>query len=215
MTEAVFADWNLGPGEIEALALRVDGQFVPGHHVDNAIVRGAEKVTVKNLGPWGSDHDALLYTLTLPNDEEFRVIAWNVYVGQRPDKVGIALAKMVDQHQPHAIALSEAYRCYGALGQLAGYRRIQGHVPLGENRDCALMVRLDLTVVRSGIERMARRWVGPKHGLDKEPRRFPRARVRTKSGQTVRLMAAHLPFGPAPVQESLDRIARWFNPHHH
>lgn len=212
VTTAVFADWNLGPGRVESIARTAEGSFIPGHGVDNAIVKGAE-VTVTVLSNHGSDHPAVLYRLTLPNGEVFRVLAWNVYVGQKPEAVAKQLSRMIDHYQPHAVALSEAYRCWSVLGRIAGYKRHQGLLPLGENRDCALLLRKDLTVVRSGIRRMRQRWIGPKHSLDKGPRCYPYARVRTKKGSVVRLMAAHLPFGDAAVTESIDRIVAWATAH--
>lgn len=213
MTTVAVADWNLGAGEVEAIARQCGGGFFPGHHVDHAIVRGAEKVSVKNLGRNGSDHDALLYTLTLPGGETFRILLWNVYVGHEPDALGAALARLIDAHQPHLVALSEAYRARKPLGQQSGYRRVQGLLPIGEDRDCAVLIRGDLLVVRKGFLRMREPWIGPKHGLRKRPRVYVRVRVRTKSGQTVRLLAAHLPFGEKPRAESIARITAWFKHH--
>ena len=219
MTAGVFGDWNLAQPEVEAIARRAAAQFVPGQHIDNAIVLGAKKVVAVPLGKHGSDHPAVLYRITLPNGEEFRVLAWNVYVARHPRDVHTALMELIDQTQPHAVALSEAYRCHTILGFVTGYRRLQGALPLGENRDCALLLRNDLKVLRSGISRMKQRWVGPKHAKAKGPRRFPHARVQTASGQVVRLMAAHLPTGGptshrngAAVRESIARIVTWLNP---
>lgn len=205
----VVADWNLGPGEVEALASKVGGRLVNGHHVDHAVAVGVETVEVRNLGRHGSDHDAVLYRLKLPNGEEFRVIGWNVHRGRNPQVVTVALAKMIDKHQPHAVALSEAYDLRAALKGIAGYRLRHGLLPFGENRDCALLLRQDLVVLNSGVRRMTVGWIGPKHGKAQQPRRYPFARVQTPGGQEVRLMSAHLPFGKAPVRESLDAIAAW------
>lgn len=205
----VVADWNLGPGEVEALARRVGGRLVNGHRIDHALAVGVDVVEVRNLGSQGSNHDALLYRLRLPNGEEFRIIGWNVFNGRSPARIAATVAKLIDRHQPHAVALSEAYSLRRPLKAIPGYALHQSRLPFGENRDCALLLRLDLRVLHSGIRRMALNWVGPKSGKRQQPRRYPFARVRTKGGHEVRLMSAHLPFGKAPVRESLDAIAAW------
>jgi hypothetical protein len=218
VTTIAVADWNLGPDEVEALARRVGGQFHYGRHPDHAIVKGAQRVSVRNLGRNGSDHDALLYRMVLPDrlghrdggGEEFRVLLWNVYVGQSTGDLAVTLANLIDRHEPHLVALSEAYKARGVLGAVPGYRRVQGLSPFGESRDCAVLIRRDLTVIRKGFLFMKEPWIGPKHGLRKKPRRYVRVRVRTKSSQTVRLLSAHLPFGEKPRAESLARIAAWF-----
>ena len=204
-------DWNLGPAEVEAIARLAGAEFVKGHGVDNAITDGAEPIEVRPLAKHGSDHRPVLFVFRLPTGEEFRLLTWNVYVAQAPAHVAAELCKMVDHYQPPAVCLQEAYRCRRVLGGIPGYRRIQGLSPLGEARDCAVLVRLDLTYVGRGMTRMRERWVGPKHGLSKRPRIYPRARVKTKGGQVVRLMSVHLPFGAKAVAESIKRIVAWFN----
>jgi hypothetical protein len=204
-------DWNLGPGEVEALGREAGAELAHGRAIDHALFAGLDLVSVRRLGKRGSDHhDVLLFTFALPGGERFRVLCWNVWAGQKPESVQVNLAKLVDEVQPHIIALQEAYRVRRVLGRVTGYRRIQGLLPLpSEDRDCALLVREDLKVLRSGLLRMRSSWISPRTRRPQGARRYPRVRVRTKSGAVVRLLCVHLPFGRKPVAESIERIVAW------
>ena len=209
---AIFADWNLSGSEVAQLAARMGANFIEGHAVDHGIVHGADSVTVTNVGKHGSDHPALLFTLTFGRDV-VRTLWWNVYVGQKPADVGASLGWLADQYQPHVIALCEAYHCRKVLSGIAGYHRFQGL--FGEAKEIAVLVRRDIRVLRMGWLRMKTRWIGPKHRRPHGPRRYARLRLELRSGLRFRVLAVHMPTGgyhgpnSAAVQESADAIVRW------
>lgn len=215
----VFApgDWNLGTYDVEQIAARIGGELVTGRGPDHAIARGVKVGKVTRLNKYGSDHHAILFDLHLPTGENLRVLWWNVYVGSAPEHVLEVLQELQHKHQPHIIALCEAYRLRGL--PLAGYRLIQGHRAPGlaetEAADVALMIRRDLALLNTGRVAMRLRWTGPVHDKPRGPRRYVRARVRTKRGFVLRVLAVHMPTGgldgpnAAAVHESINRIVRW------
>lgn len=218
----MVGDTNLGARELTALAQRCGGMFVRGHDVDAAIIRGG-KVTEALVLPKGkSDHHPVVYTLDVAGHEQV-VLSWNVYVGQAPRRVKRRLRRLIKKYQPDAIALQEAYRCGPLLAVLAveyGYDLIQGP-NAGEDADCALLVRADRPLRRRGTARMREHWIGPKHDLPKQPRRYPRSRREVVPGVHLRLLDVHPPTGgrdgrnATAVIETEDRIANWFQKGHH
>lgn len=212
---AAVGDWNLRLDEVRAIAEAVDGRVAVGHEVDRAIYRGLHREAVRQLGELGSDHQAILWTFTDPVDGyQLRVLWWNVWVGQKPETVLRTVATLVDQHQPHIVALCETYRCGKVLGQIPGYRRSRGF--FGEGRDITVLVRRDLNVLGRSAWRMVVPWV---HHVPKTPRVYRRVRLELPSGQRLRFAAVHLPTGgPAgpsrlAVSESIARIQRWGRRH--
>lgn len=215
----VVADWNLPLSAVEKIATRVRGKVMVGKGVNHAVVIGAKPIMVRRLGLRGSDHEAILFTIALEDGTRVRVLWWNVYVGQEPTDVLRQVATMADDHQPHLIALCEAYRCRSVLAQVPAYKRLQG-VHLGstqtENSDVALLVRRDVKIRSEAATRMHVPWIGPKHNLKRSPRVYRRGWFEFPDGGELRFLAAHLPTGgpdhdrngPA-VRESVSRIIRW------
>lgn len=211
-------DWNLPHGEVTDLARQLGAELVPGRTVDHVLLIGAgiklRKVR-RDLPKHGSDHEPLLVDLELAG-EALRLIWWNVYVGQHPHRVALAVAQLL-RLDPHVVALGEAYRCrteLADLARMAGYRLLQGR--RGEGADLAVLVRNDLQLAgRPRRAKLRSSWIGPVHGTVKAPREFPRLRLRTPGGQLFRLLVVHLPTGgyagrnASAVREAVDRIRRW------
>lgn len=221
-----FGDWNLSARAVSELAHSAGGRLLLGHGVDHGIYlgRGVQLVERENLGRHGSDaHDAILFTLLIDGRGKrprtfLRVLVWNVYVGQDPERVDRELAGMIREHCPDVMALAEAYRCRGVLGELAeglGYWREQP--ASGEGSGCALLVRKapGRKLLGRGSLRMSEPWIGPVHGRRKAPREYPRLRFRLASGRRVRALAIHFPTGGPDggngkaVRESIARVRRW------
>jgi hypothetical protein len=206
----VLGDWNEDQPAIRAVAEKAGATFVRGYHVDNAVVHGLKPVDVQRLAPGGSDHHPILYTFEV-DSHRIVALAWNVYEGQDPKAVRRRLAAIITRFRPNVIALSEAYHCGPELEGLAahrGYHLSQGP-NVGEQADCALLVRDDRPIASPGPARMREPWVGPKHGLAKRPREYPRARYHLAPGLVLRVAAVHLPFGDKPLAESNAWIVRW------
>lgn len=215
----VPGDWNLPRETVAELARRVSGQLVQGRGVDHVLLAGDDvrlRRVRRDLPAHGSDHDPLLVDLDLAG-ELVRLLWWNVYVGQPPERVAQALTEFLALSSPHVVALAEAYRCRPELAKLArraGYRLVQSR-RRGEPCNLAVLVRDDLRILRRGRAKMRTAWIGPVHGLRKSPREFPRLVLRTPGGVRFRLLAVHLPTGGTEgrnaeaVREAVERIARW------
>lgn len=216
-----IGDYNLNDTQVRALAEQIGGRLVMGRGVDHGILTGDDVRLVgvrRNLPRYGSDHGPILVDLDIEWDnlellERVRVLWWNVYVGQHPDTVLRAVCELVDEHQPHVVALGETYRCRGVLGRVPGYRRHQGH--RGEAVAMTVLVRRDVEVRSRGWLNMRRDWIGPVHDKLHGPRSFPRLRLRFKHGAELRLLAVHFPTGGhdgrnrAAVLEAAKRVKRW------
>lgn len=211
----MLGDWNLDLARIGKLARQLGAELVPGRHPDHALVRDFQVCRiVRARSRHGSDHHhPIVLTVELRGGELVTFLYWNVYVGQAPKDVAVELAKLIDAHAPHVVQLSEAYRCRRVLGQVPGYRRLQG-LNIGEGADVALLVRRDVRVVRQGTMVMRLGWVGP-HGKRRTPRIYRAALLELRTGARMRVLGIHLPPGAgvnAPaVAESLRRLARWGN----
>lgn len=141
------------------------------------------------------------------------VLAWNVYVGNKPKNVVAELTDLLAKHNPEAVVLMEAGKMHGHLEGL-GYRVRQlkdkrsrpGNLPGDGN--IALMVRNDVGLRKSFVMRMKTFWKGPKHGHNQDPRVYRWARIRF-GGRVWKLGGAHTPFGKAARLESRRRLVRW------
>lgn len=210
-------DTNLSGPQRKVLAAASGATLVEGHGVDAAFVVGAKVVAVHVLARGGSDHPAIVYVLEAAG-QRFTALQWNVYVGQRPARVRRRLRRLIKRWKPDVIMLSEAYRCRAQLARIKGYHLTQGP-NVGEGADCALMVRADHHLARTGIKRMRQPWTGPKHRLPKQPRQYPGARIVTDR-LAVRALSIHLPTldragrnAPA-VDETLDWLTRYIQKGH-
>lgn len=221
LPSVAVGDWNLSAELVEQLATKAGAQLVLGRAVDHGVasddvvVHGVRRRTMP-----GSDHAAILLDLSVAGDR-FRVLWWNVYVGQAPAAVLRAVCELVDEWQPHVVALGEAYRCRRELARVPGYRRHQARPGKGwrsEAAELALLVRRDVRVLRSDRLLMAWDWTGPVHGNRHGPRHYRRARLQLPGGAVVRLLAVHLPTGgydgrnDDAVRESVGRIVEWLRP---
>ncbi len=205
-------DWNLGPYALGQIA-SPGGKVVTGHKVDNALTYGRIITTdVLDLGAWrGSDHHAIAYRFKV-GGASLRVLAWNVYVGNPPDRVRAELGRLLLERKPAVVVLNEAYR----LGPLsvAGYDTF--HRFPGERADTAVLVRDDVEVGRVRWVRMTEPWRGPIHGDLHAPRQYVSVRL-LWGGHPVRLLGVHLPTGgpdgpnAAAVRESMTEIRGWLH----
>lgn len=222
MTQVVSVaggDTNLDRPARVALAKAAGAMLVDGHGVDCLFVIGAKAIETHVLAEGGSDHPPIVYVLKTPDGRRIVVLAWNVYVGQRPTRVRRRLRRLTRTWNPDVILLSEAYRCRDELARLKGFHLVQGD-NVGEGADCALLVALDHQLRHSGTARMRKSWIGPKHHLTKSPRQFPRARTRLDTDVLLRTTSLHLPtpdaagHNTAAVQESIDYTTRWLTKGH-
>lgn len=141
------------------------------------------------------------------------VLAWNVYIGHRPEKVRGSLGGLLAAYQPEVAALMEASRLYGHLTGL-GYKVVQlkprasqpGNQP--ETGNIAILVREDVQIVKRLTQRMREFWTGPKHGWPHDPRVNRSVKIRV-DGTVWKVKAGHGPFGDEAKAEFQRRLARW------
>lgn len=145
--------------------------------------------------------------------EVMDILAWNVYIGNKPEVVRTNLERLLEAHNPEFAILMEASRVKGHLGGL-GYDVVQfkprplipGNQPGQAN--IAILVRTDLDLIRRGALRMSKFWVGPKHGWPQDPRVYRWVKTR-KVKKIWKVGGAHTPFGTAARTESRFRLVRW------
>lgn len=114
-----------------------------------------------------------------------RLIAWNIRTGNKQAQA--AVRDLIDEHQPHVLALSEAYSLRLPDG-FCGYdvrqeavpnarRAPWFHEPVSEYGEQATLYRPGVGVGRDRVVPMSQTWIGPVNGLEHEPRRSRRSRV--------------------------------------
>lgn len=157
---------------------------------------------------------------------ELVVVAWNVFVGNDPDRIAAALTELAEEHQPDVFVLTEATRCHRQVAKAAdalGYRVFHEQPTPGvhggivhEEGDTAVLVRsgADVKVLAEHVASMGRNWIGPKHGLKHEPRRYRRLRLQVR-GTRWGLTGSHWPTGgpgganKTAFRETMRRSRAW------
>lgn len=145
--------------------------------------------------------------------EVLDILAWNVYIGNRPETVVQHLEGILREKDPEVAVLMEATRVQGHLYGL-GYHVIQmkprplkpGNQPGQAN--IAILVRKDLEIKKKRALRMKTFWIGPKHGWPQDPRVYRSVKVK-KRNKTWKIGGAHTPFGVAARNESRIRLVAW------
>lgn len=150
----------------------------------------------------------------MTNTGPMDIIAWNVYIANRPERVRAAIKNLIDEFHPEAFILMEASRMYGHLQGL-GYKVVQfkpiplipGNQPGAGN--IAILIREDLPIQKRFALRMLTFWRGPKHGFPQDPRVYRWVRVVFQE-KVWKLGGAHTPFGDKARAESRIKLIRWF-----
>lgn len=146
-------------------------------------------------------------------DSFIRLLAWNVYIGNPPEKVLRALEQLLIAHRPHVVVLMEASRLYGELGGL-GYRVVQlkprARKPGNQSAtgNIAIMVRNDVRILRRFALYMTVFWRGPVHGWPQDPRVYRWLRIEWMS-RVWKIGGAHHPFGAEARAESVRKLVNW------
>lgn len=111
-----------------------------------------------------------------------RVVTFNCWVGQEPDKLRRNLLDLVDDltfertGKPHILALQEAKHFDGSIRGYERYAVDEGH---NDNSSNVMLVRergVEITH-RHKIEAEGPWWQGPRHGLMHPPKVFPAVTV--------------------------------------
>lgn len=212
---AVAGDFNLPAEKVADIADLIDGDLGRGHGPDHIVVTGARVVAVHRLGKNGSDaHEALLYVLDV-DGVEARLLAWNVWVGQKPPAVLETLRELTKVHRPDVIVLNEAYRLTGVLPRLRRYEVHQGP-NVDEGADVAILVQRRHTIRRRGVLRMREQWTVVSKNRTRAPREYPFLRVRLAGGPVLRVLGIHYPTehptNETAGRESITRTIRWARP---
>jgi len=141
------------------------------------------------------------------------ILAWNVYIGNDPDRVRKAIKAFAQAFSPEIFALSEASKLFGHLDGM-GYQVVQLR-PRSRRRgsqpaqgDIALLVRHDLKIVKRKAMRHKSFWRGPKHGWTQDPKVYRWVLVEF-DGRTWKIMGAHFPFGAAARSETVRKVVQW------
>jgi hypothetical protein len=213
-------DFNLGLAQLNTVARSSDAIPVPGHIVDHALVRNVRRPHATVLSKHGSDHHPVIYTMGV-DGFDLRVLSWNVQVGRKRTEVREAVTRLVELTDAHLVLLQETYGYQTPLGKIPGYVNHQTPAVKGrtESGEVATLLRKDLPLLSTGIMRMRRDWIGPKHGLHHDGREYRRLRFELPNGYRVRSLNLHFPTGgvdhrtngPA-VRESIARTERWVCP---
>lgn len=152
--------------------------------------------------------------------EVMDILAWNIYIGNKPDEILPRVEELLKQHNPEVAVLMEATRVVRQLPEYVdhinglGYDVVQfkprplipGNQPGQAN--IAILVRTDLDLIRRGALRMSKFWIGPKHGWPQDPRVYRWVKTR-KVKKIWKVGGAHTPFGTAARTESRFRLVRW------
>ncbi len=145
------------------------------------------------------------------------IIAWNVYIANKPATIRRVLREFIKEHKPDVFVLMEASNLYGELATL-GYTVVQlkstplrkGNQPAQGN--IAILVDPSYTVRHRWTLRMLTFWRGPKHGWPQDPRVYRSVKIRKKNDPTARtwvVTGAHTPFGAEARLESRQRLVAW------
>lgn len=147
-------------------------------------------------------------------DAVLDLVAWNVYIGNKPEQVRTALKTLIKETNPDVIVLMEASRMFGHLGGL-GYKVTHGRPkPLKPGNqpaqgNIAILVRNDIPIKKRGLMKMTTFWLGPKHGWPQDPRVYRWVKIKF-NGKIWKIGGAHTPFGLKSRAESRNRLVRWF-----
>lgn len=148
-------------------------------------------------------------------DSLIRLLAWNVYIGNPPEKVLRSLRRLLNTHHPHVVVLMEASRLYGQMTGL-GYQVVQmkprARKPGNQSAtgNIAILIRNDVRILRRLVLWMTVFWTGPVHGWPQDPRVYRWVRIKWM-GRVWKIGGAHHPFGKEARAESVRKLVNWLN----
>lgn len=132
---------------------------------------------------------------------------WNVKVDASLNEILKHIEKIIGEEDPDLLLLAEAKHLRGHLNGL-GYEIFQLKATSAD-ANIAVMVRDGLNVKRNFVLRMKERWIGPRAGVNQDPRVYRTIKVE-KGGIVWKVGGFHFPFGTAARRESVKAVRKWF-----
>lgn len=149
------------------------------------------------------------------------LVSWNVYTGNDVDNVIQGVEELREVVKFDGIAIHEAKNFHEALKVYAkAHRMVMINEDAGkgipdEHGNTVVLYQASVRLLSYRFAVMTRRWLGPKHDIEHQPRRFIRSRYK-KGNQIFRASFSHWPTGGLlgrngkAVAESMGRSRRWF-----